>query len=61
MAQRPSGDLRTTSHGRGGAGNINAKPNKDVDPSDLKTPVIKSQTYTTGRGGTGTATATPPT
>ena len=42
--------------GRGGAGNISSKQNKDVDPSDLKTPIIKSQTYTTGRGGTGTST-----
>lgn len=45
--------VRTTSHGRGGAGNINTKPNNTVDPADLATPTIKSGTYTTGRGGTG--------
>ncbi|KAK5113911.1 hypothetical protein LTR85_010444 [Meristemomyces frigidus] len=45
--------VRTMSHGRGGAGNINAKPSSAIDPADLKTPTLKSQTYTTGRGGQG--------
>ena len=36
------------------SGNINtAASAPSVDPSDLKTPTIKSPTYTTGRGGTG--------
>ena len=38
------------SHGRGGAGNMGTGTN-DVDPNDLQTPTIKSQNYTTGRGG----------
>ena len=42
---------RSASHGRGGAGNINNKPQNNVDASDLKTPTIKTGTYTTGRGG----------
>ncbi|KAK4615814.1 hypothetical protein CLAFUW4_10298 [Fulvia fulva] len=41
------------SHGRGGAGNINTKPPAPVNADDLKTPTIKSVTYTTGRGGSG--------
>ena len=46
---------RTYSHGRGGAGNINAKPTATLTtPADLVTPTLKSSTYTTGRGGTGT-------
>jgi len=45
-------ETRSTSHGRGGAGNINAKPiNNGLDAKDLQTPHIKSQNYTTGRGG----------
>nr|POE54137.1 hypothetical protein CFP56_73408 [Quercus suber] len=44
---------RTMSHGRGGAGNINSKPTSGANPTDFTTPTIKSQTYTTGRGGQG--------
>lgn len=40
------------SHGRGGAGNIGYAAN-DVDPFALETPHLKSEVYTTGRGGTG--------
>lgn len=44
--------VRSASHGRGGAGNINSKPiNNGIDAKDLETPHIKSQNYTTGRGG----------
>lgn len=49
----PGGEFRSMSHGRGGAGNINANPNNTVGVADLKTPTLKSQTYTTGRGGQG--------
>jgi len=42
-----------TSHGRGGAGNIGKERRSSPAADDLKTPVIKSQKYTTGRGGTG--------
>lgn len=45
-------DNRSASHGRGGAGNISNKPSKQVDDEDLRTPVLKQQHYTTGRGGT---------
>jgi hypothetical protein len=45
------GNKRSMSHGRGGAGNMNAAGPNDVDPNDLQTPTIKSQNYTTGRGG----------
>ncbi|KAH8815462.1 hypothetical protein F5884DRAFT_871777 [Xylogone sp. PMI_703] len=41
-----------TSHGRGGAGNLGAK-GKDLLPSDLETPTLKTEVYTTGRGGSG--------
>ncbi|RFU25525.1 hypothetical protein B7463_g10805, partial [Scytalidium lignicola] len=41
-----------TSHGRGGAGNLGAK-GKDIDPTDLETPTLKTEVYTTGRGGSG--------
>ena len=53
MAQplKTSGQLRTTSHGRGGAGNINSKPSTHIGADDLTTPTIKSATYSTGRGG----------
>lgn len=47
------GDARNTSHGRGGAGNISSNANTGVDASELSTPTIKSQNYTTGRGGSG--------
>lgn len=43
----------TSSHGRGGAGNINSKPGAATNPDDLKTPNLKGQHYTTGRGGSG--------
>nr|POE63315.1 e3 ubiquitin-protein ligase hel2 [Quercus suber] len=44
---------RSMSHGRGGAGNINSKQTTATTQSDFTTPTIKSQTYTTGRGGQG--------
>lgn len=44
---------RIMSHGRGGAGNLNAMPPASKDRADFTTPTIKSQTYTTGRGGQG--------
>ena len=40
------------SHGRGGAGNIGPTIFDD-DKANLITPTIKSDTYTTGRGGSG--------
>ncbi|KAL5321258.1 hypothetical protein ACEPPN_012073 [Leptodophora sp. 'Broadleaf-Isolate-01'] len=40
------------SHGRGGAGNIGVS-SSDNAPVDLETPTIKSEVYTTGRGGSG--------
>ena len=43
--------IKTRSHGRGGAGNINSKPTNTVGADDLRTPALKSTTYTTGRGG----------
>ncbi|KAF2200135.1 hypothetical protein GQ43DRAFT_88601 [Delitschia confertaspora ATCC 74209] len=47
-------ETRTTSYGRGGAGNI-GKETSDSVPSaaDLITPTLKANHYTTGRGGTG--------
>ncbi|KAJ8116458.1 hypothetical protein OPT61_g2112 [Boeremia exigua] len=53
MTTRPAQD-RIASHGRGGAGNI-APDTTTVytKPEDLVTPTIKSNTYTTGRGGQG--------
>lgn len=51
----------TRSHGRGGAGNINSKPPAPVNADDLKTPTIKSVTYTTGRGGSGNMAKNDPT
>lgn len=39
------------SHGRGGAGNMGSAPKDDVTTDSLQTPTIKSQNYTTGRGG----------
>ena len=47
----PKAPERAMSHGRGGAGNMGDGPNEGVDANDLKTPTIKSQNYTTGRGG----------
>ncbi|KAF2645693.1 hypothetical protein P280DRAFT_476193 [Massarina eburnea CBS 473.64] len=45
---------RVSSYGRGGAGNI-TKEHGSPQPTaaDLVTPVLKSEHYTTGRGGTG--------
>lgn len=40
------------SHGRGGAGNIGNSENDDA-PVNLETPTIKTDIYTTGRGGSG--------
>ncbi|EME39106.1 hypothetical protein DOTSEDRAFT_82981 [Dothistroma septosporum NZE10] len=51
----------TRSHGRGGAGNINSKAPLSVNAEDLKTPTIKSVTYTTGRGGSGNMAKNDPT
>ncbi|KAK1812688.1 hypothetical protein LTR12_012914 [Friedmanniomyces endolithicus] len=42
---------QTRSHGRGGAGNITAKASTTAEAKDFSTPTIKSNTYTTGRGG----------
>lgn len=44
---------RSTSHGRGGAGNINSGPSTVRTADDMRTPEIKQPHYTTGRGGTG--------
>ncbi|KAK0282777.1 hypothetical protein LTR91_006624 [Friedmanniomyces endolithicus] len=44
---------QTRSHGRGGAGNIAAKASTTAEAKDFSTPTIKSNTYTTGRGGQG--------
>jgi len=44
---------QTRSHGRGGAGNITAKASTTAEAKDFSTPTIKSNTYTTGRGGQG--------
>lgn len=51
VAADPAASAR--SHGRGGAGNINSSPSAKLEASDLKTPTIKSNLYTTGRGGSG--------
>ncbi|KAJ4361526.1 hypothetical protein N0V95_001778 [Ascochyta clinopodiicola] len=51
MTTRPAQD-RIASHGRGGA-DVNTAYTK---PEDLVTPTIKSNTYTTGRGGQGNMT-----
>ncbi|KAI7507396.1 hypothetical protein KC347_g6925 [Hortaea werneckii] len=45
--------IRSTSHGRGGAGNINSGPGNVRTADDMRTPEIKQPHYTTGRGGTG--------
>lgn len=55
-AAKSGQNARSTSHGRGGAGNINNKPGAQRTADDLRTPDIKSQHYTTGRGGTGRST-----
>ncbi|KAI5199765.1 hypothetical protein E4T39_06091 [Aureobasidium subglaciale] len=44
--------MANLSYGRGGAGNM-APASPNLPPTDLKTPTIKSSTYTTGRGGQG--------
>ncbi|TKA48594.1 hypothetical protein B0A54_00730 [Friedmanniomyces endolithicus] len=44
---------QTRSHGRGGAGNITVKASTTAEAKDFSTPTIKSNTYTTGRGGQG--------
>lgn len=50
---RSSADGRgALSHGRGGAGNIGSTPS-DLEPPSLDTPTLKSEVYTTGRGGSG--------
>ncbi|KAF2212735.1 hypothetical protein CERZMDRAFT_84370 [Cercospora zeae-maydis SCOH1-5] len=51
MAQEPT--TKPTLTGRGGAGNLNARPSPKLQSSDLETPTIKTTTYTTGRGGSG--------
>lgn len=35
------------------AGNISAAPPRPVTPTDLETPTLKEDVYTTGRGGSG--------
>jgi hypothetical protein len=46
------GMVRNASHGRGGAGNINSRlANDGTSTVDLETPTLKSNNYTTGRGG----------
>jgi len=47
----PNSQTRSMSHGRGGAGNMGSGSN-DVETKDLQTPTLKSEHYTTGRGGT---------
>jgi len=49
---RSSAEVRALSHGRGGAGNIGSAPS-DIEPPSLDTPTLKSDVYTTGRGGSG--------
>ncbi|KAF2684770.1 hypothetical protein K458DRAFT_417636 [Lentithecium fluviatile CBS 122367] len=44
---------RIASHGRGGAGNIGKDASTGSDLTDLVTPTLKSDHYTTGRGGSG--------
>ncbi|KAF1950679.1 hypothetical protein CC80DRAFT_426312 [Byssothecium circinans] len=45
---------RIASHGRGGAGNITKEQKSpQLTPADLATPTLKSEHFTTGRGGTG--------
>ncbi|KZZ91007.1 hypothetical protein AAP_03648 [Ascosphaera apis ARSEF 7405] len=45
---------RQISYGRGGAGNIGSAKNAEhLDEKDLETPTLKSDIYTTGRGGSG--------
>lgn len=36
-----------------GVGNISAAPPRPVSPTDLETPTLKEEVYTTGRGGSG--------
>lgn len=50
--RRSSSSVRSSTHGRGGAGNIGYTAT-EVDPTDLQTPTLKGEVYTTGRGGTG--------
>ncbi|KAK3677506.1 hypothetical protein LTR78_002356 [Recurvomyces mirabilis] len=52
-ALRPGTTDRSTSHGRGGAGNIKNSSKTTVEAGDLATPTIKTDLYTTGRGGQG--------
>lgn len=43
-----------SSHGRGGAGNMNSSQSPRLNPAkDLETPTLKTPVVTTGRGGTG--------
>ncbi|KFZ14639.1 hypothetical protein V502_05980 [Pseudogymnoascus sp. VKM F-4520 (FW-2644)] len=51
--RRSSSTSRYAAHGRGGAGNISAAPPPPVSPTDLETPTLKEEVYTTGRGGSG--------
>ncbi|OBT62942.1 hypothetical protein VE03_07882 [Pseudogymnoascus sp. 23342-1-I1] len=51
--RRSSSTSRYAAHGRGGAGNISTAPPPPVEPSDLETPTLKEEVYTTGRGGSG--------
>ncbi|KFX99492.1 hypothetical protein O988_03833 [Pseudogymnoascus sp. VKM F-3808] len=51
--RRSTSTSRYAAHGRGGAGNISAEPPRPVSPTDLETPTLKEDIYTTGRGGSG--------
>ncbi|OBT76594.1 hypothetical protein VF21_05347 [Pseudogymnoascus sp. 05NY08] len=51
--RRSTSTSRYAAHGRGGAGNISAAPPRPVSPTDLETPTLKEEVYTTGRGGSG--------
>jgi len=53
IANESTSDARTLSHGRGGAGNMGKDRRPSAGISDLATPTIKSEKYTTGRGGSG--------
>jgi len=47
-----SSSRRNLSHGRGGAGNI-ATGTGNISPVSLETPTLKTEVFTTGRGGSG--------
>jgi len=54
MATRDSASpSRGVLSGRGGAGNFGKENRTNITPEDLDTPTLKSEHYTTGRGGSG--------